>query len=128
MFSTATRVVHVRDGIKDAVYVGRANGRAGLKASPFLNPHTTKAFGIRSLAMMAYTEDLRFGSLRHVLADLPALRGKPLACWCRHDGEACNEDNACHADILVRLLETYTDEELRAMAWAGADREDVVFA
>ena len=116
MPSDNARVVHIKDGIEDAVYVGHANGRAHLPASPFANPHTVDAYGVPSLAMMAFTEDLRFGALRHVLAELPSLRGKPLACWCRHDGEEPNDANTCHADILVRFLETFTDDELRAMA------------
>ncbi|CAA9570056.1 MAG: hypothetical protein AVDCRST_MAG49-3506 [uncultured Thermomicrobiales bacterium] len=29
------------------------------------------------------------------------LRGKPLACWGRHDGEA---EPACHADVLCALV------------------------
>lgn len=32
-----------------------------------------------------------------ILARLPALRGKDLACWCRLDGKPC------HADILLEL-------------------------
>jgi hypothetical protein len=110
------RVVHVRDGVADAVYIGRANGRARLKGSPFANPFTITAYGDRALVMMAYAEALRFGDLRHLLADLPALRGKPLACWCRHDGEDPDPGNACHADILLRLLDWFSDEDLRAMA------------
>jgi hypothetical protein len=43
------------------------------------------------------------------------LRGTALACWCRHDGEAPTPETACHEDVLVSLLDTYTDEEIRAM-------------
>jgi hypothetical protein len=37
---------------------------------------------------------------RHwVLGDLPALRGKNLACWCKLD-------DVCHADTLLKLANT----------------------
>lgn len=111
-----THVVHISDGIRDAIYVGPVDGHAHLSPSPFANPFTEEDFGHRRLALMAYTEELRFGALHYLLALLPALRGKPLACRCRHHGEALTDDNVCHADILVRLLEMYTDDELRAMA------------
>ena len=111
-----THVVHIRDGVEDAIYVGPAMGHAHLEASPFANPHSVEDYGARSLAMMAYTEDLCFGRLHHLLAHLPALRGKPLACSCRHEGEEPTDANACHADVLIRLLETYSDDELLAMA------------
>jgi len=83
----STRVVHVRDGIPGAVYIGRSMPRQGLVNSD-----------------------------RRLLAQLPELRGKALACWCRHDGEERTPDNACHGDVLVDLLDRYTDDELRAMA------------
>lgn len=111
------RVVHVKDNVDGAVYVGRANGRARLKQSPFHNPHKVKDYGDRNLAIMAYANDLRFGKSRHLLADLPALREAPaLACWCRHDGEERTAGNTCHADTLVLLLRMFTDSELREMA------------
>jgi hypothetical protein len=119
MLREHTHVVHVGDGIRDAIYVGPEIGQAHLKASPFANPHSVEDYGARSLALMAYTEDLRFGCLHHLLAHLPALRGKPLACLCRHEGEEPTDTNACHADVLIRLLETYSDEDLLAMAMQG---------
>jgi hypothetical protein len=54
---------------------------------------------------------------RHLLADLPELRDKALACWCRHDGEERTHANACHGDVLVELLGRYSDDELRQ--WGG---------
>ncbi len=50
-----------------------------------------------------------------LLARLPALRGKPPACWCRHNGEARTAENACHPDVLLELLGRHNDAELRAM-------------
>lgn len=42
-------------------------------------------------------------------ADLEQLRGKDLACWCRLDA-------ACHADVLLELANTSSDEGLTAQA------------
>ena len=123
-----TRVVHVRDNLPGAVYIGRAMPRQRLKASPFANPHKIGAShpkfegegqgGVlaRYDAVRLYSWDLFAGDKTAMFADLPELRGKPLACWCRHDGEERTPDNECHGDVLVALLETYTDLELRAMA------------
>jgi hypothetical protein len=56
------------------------------------------------------------GKRRHLLAELPELRGKPLACWCRAEDDRLGADNTCHGDVLVGLLAWYSDDELRAMA------------
>ena len=112
------RVVHVNDNIEGAVYIGRANGRKGLPASKWANPMQIKNYrqvSARSYVIELYRVGLMTGD-RAKLASLPELRGKPLACWCRHDGEPRTDANACHGDVLVELLERYTDDELRAMA------------
>jgi transcriptional regulator with XRE-family HTH domain len=114
--TTTTNVCHVNDHIEGAVYIGRANGRKKLAASPFANPHKVK--GDRQLAIDMYEIDITEGPLRPLLADLPALRDKPLACWCRHDGVPWSADLWCHGDVLVSLLNDNTDDELRAMAAA----------
>ena len=116
MSSGSNRVVHIKDGVRDAVYIGPANVAASLEASPFSNPYSSKDYGIPHLALMAYTEALCFGSLRHLLGDLPSLRGRPLACLCHRHEEEPDGVTDCHADVLIRLLETYSDEELYAMA------------
>lgn len=117
-----TRVVHVNDKIPDAVYVGRAMPRQGLQASRFANPfkigdpvYGTDVVMSRDDVIEAYRVRL-LSQPSVLLAELPALRGKPLCCWCRRDGEAERLDNACHGDVLVNLLDAYTDDELRAMA------------
>lgn len=113
----ATRVVHVNDAVEGAVYIGRRNNRRGLAASPFENPlpigHDPEHLQ-RKAVIDRYRK--RILSSPELLRLLPELRGKPLACWCRHDGEAKTPANACHGDVLVELLERYTDDELRAMA------------
>lgn len=128
---SAAWVVHVKDNVPHAVYIGRAMPRQGLKASKWANPHKIGGKATHFLqkdpitregALMGYVQDIMYGDKRHLLADLPELRGKPLACWCRHDGETFGNgtdgsvDNRCHGDLLVHWLETFTDDELREMA------------
>lgn len=114
-----TRVIHVHDmpNYPDAIYVGRAMPRQGLKASKWANPHKIGRDGTRGEVIGQYWWDLVHGDKRHLLAQLPELRSRPLACWCRHDGEdwTSNDENGCHADVLVSLLGVYTDDELREM-------------
>jgi hypothetical protein len=120
MSDQPTRVVHINDQVPGAVYIGRANGRKRLPASPFANPfkigpvNRMGAVAARRAAIDGFR--LRLEQSPDLLRQLPDLRGKPLACWCRHDGEVKTAENACHGDILVELLERYSDEELRAMA------------
>jgi hypothetical protein len=42
----------------------------------------------------------------------------PLPSLRRHDGEPPTPATACHGDVLVSLLDTYTDDEIRAMTAA----------
>jgi hypothetical protein len=111
----STRVVHVHDNVPGAVYIGRANGHRGLKASPWANPHKIGPQMTRSEAVWAYYEDLteRLATTARqgILDDLYELRGKPLACWCRHDGEARTADNMCHGDAIVAVLRDLGWEE-----------------
>lgn len=120
---TGTRVVHVADNVPGAVYVGRANARKRLKGSPFANPFkigdTLPTFegrddrqATRRDVLIQYELWIKAYPQRGLMARLPELRGKPLACWCRHDGDASPEE-VCHADILARLLAMYDDDELR---------------
>lgn len=132
-----TRVVHINDNIEGAVYIGRANGRKGLKASKWANPHKisdvrhgpNEIIG-RERALLQYTDDLFWGPKRYLLAELPELRGRALACWCRHDGVPMTNgvtdegpDNRCHGDLLVSYLDQWIDEELRAKAWDDDDAD-----
>lgn len=126
-------VIHVNDmpNYPDAIYIGRAMPRRKLKASPFANPYKIGAPAAhwgqqdpitREGALFGYVTDL-WEHKRHLLAELPALRGKPLACWCRHAGVSMTNgstlpgpDNRCHGDLLVGYLDQWTDDELRRLA------------
>jgi hypothetical protein len=111
-----TRVVHIRDKVPGAVYIGRAMKRGqGVPASKWGNPFKLRHVD-RGTAIDMFEHEITQGNLRHLLADLPELRGKALACWCRHDGDSWSAEKWCHGDVLVRLLETYSDDELRALA------------
>ena len=113
-----TRVVHINDNIPGAVYIGRAVPRRGIKASKWANPYKISRDGNRADVIAKYWFDLMYGDKRHLLAELPELRDKDLACWCCHDGEVRTSGNHCHGHLLAYLLNTYTDDELRAMGGA----------
>lgn len=114
-----TRVIHITDRIEGAVYIGRRNNRYGLAESPLANGFslprnataTQRAFVIDQYRGWLATG----GGGKAAFEALVLARGKPLACWCRHDGEDRTPENACHGDVLIELLERYTDDELRAM-------------
>lgn len=111
-----TRVVHVNDNIEGAVYIGRQNYYKRLPRSMWANPYRIGEHGDRTECIVYYrAEFLPFTGRKDLLAKLPELRGKALACWCRHDGEEPTEENACHGDVLVALLDRHTDDELREM-------------
>lgn len=98
-----TRVIHVDDmpNYPDAIYIGRANGRRGLKASKWQNPFKIGHDGTRNEVVSRFRY-LMATSVRR--AELRELAGRPLACWCRHDGEERTDDNTCHGDVLVELI------------------------
>lgn len=120
--SDLPRVVHINDKVPGAVYVGRANGRKRLKASPFANPYkigqTLPTFeGLhdrKATRQDVVTMYRHWLLLKGPIGDLSELRNAPaLACWCRHDGEERTDDNVCHADVLVELLAKFRDEDLQ---------------
>lgn len=118
----STRVVHITDRIEGAVYIGRSmSGFIDIRGGPLANPFTVKKHGLPE-AIRLFDQFIR-RRLREghqpTIDALIAARGRPLACWCRHDGEPRTEHNACHGDVLVELLDRYTDEELRAMGGAS---------
>lgn len=90
-----TRVVHVKDRVPGAVYIGRAIPRFRLAGSPFANPFKIDKDGTRAEVIEKYRQWIQ--AQPDLLARLPELRYKPLACWCR--------PLACHGDVLIELLE-----------------------
>lgn len=132
--TTETRVIHVSemDRFPDAVYIGRANGRKGLKASKWANPYkigSTKYSNERGgeycapLSRMDVLDRYRKRILEtpDLLNALPELRGKSLACWCRHADELKGPHNLCHGDVLIGLLRKHDDTTMqRTAAWHAA--------
>lgn len=67
------------------VYVGRP--------SKWGNPYSTPENGTRTEVIKKYEAWLN--TRKDLLAALPELKGKNLACWC--------SPFPCHADVLIRL-------------------------
>ena len=86
------RVVHCMRESYD-VYIGRANRRYRLAASPWANPYREGRDGDRERVIAKYEDWLR--SQPALMAALPELRGKVLGCWCAPE--------PCHGDVLLRL-------------------------
>ncbi|GAA3029184.1 DUF4326 domain-containing protein [Streptomyces glomeratus] len=87
---------------RDVVYIGRRLTRGGwdLPQHPLYNPFQIdtpkkKHDGTRSEVMAKYREYL----MAHpdLLAQVPKLRGRTLACWCAPE--------LCHGDILAEVAE-----------------------
>lgn len=113
----STRVVHVNDHLEGAIYIGRATRKTPVGSS-LGNPFKIGRDGDRLAVIEQYKHWLaRNLPVYPILIDaLIACRGRPLACWCRKDGQIPTEGNRCHGDILCEFLDHYSDEELRAMA------------
>jgi len=83
-----------------AVYVGRGSrfGNPWSIAKARLAGFTGTDAEIQALCVGMFRNGMRAGVLvcQPIIAGLPDLRGKPLACWCRLD-------QPCHADILLEL-------------------------
>lgn len=119
----SNRIIHVADmrNYPDAVYIGRAMPRRGLQGSIWGNPYRGsrevdgESFGPCEL----YERYLLEGEGRHLLLELPALRDKPLACWCVRDGDPERKPGdpyRCHGDVLADLLAGYSDDDLVDLA------------
>lgn len=104
-----TEVIHVAEMSHhpDAVYVGRRNNRFGLPESPFANPYRIGRDGDRETCIRKFAADLEdrlIHNRQETLDALLPLVGRPLACWCRRDGEEPTPENACHADAILAVI------------------------
>jgi hypothetical protein len=90
------RVVNLRHGLmpEGAVYIGRAERRRRLTGSKWANPYRIKQESERAEAVAKYEHE-HLPAHPELVAALPELRGKVLACWC--------SPKPCHGDVLVRL-------------------------
>jgi hypothetical protein len=89
-----TTVVNIKSKQPFDVYIGRAMPRQGLQGSPFQNPFHIGKDGDRETVISKYREHILMRT--DLLEQLPSLRGKVLACWCKPD--------ECHGDVLIELL------------------------
>lgn len=107
-------VCHVNEDIPGAVYIGREYRKHGyiLDWSPLRNIFSVRSFG-RERAIEKYKEmaerNIQVGAYQFIDALIEA-RDKPLACWCR---KSTDDAPACHGDVILELLNTYTDDQLR---------------
>lgn len=100
--SQGTRVVRLRRKAGKVtqgcnVYIGRACFRGGwkLKKSKWANPFSVRSCGSHENACKKYERYIL--NKPKLLNDLDELVGKSLGCWCK--------PNACHGDVLVKLIE-----------------------
>ena len=77
------------------IYIGRRNIRHGFKASKWANPYVVGIHGTRREVLALYQDHL-LGS-PSLVAALPELAGKNLACWCAPD--------ECHGNVLQEYAE-----------------------
>lgn len=78
---------------ENTVYVGRG--------SKWGNPFTVDEYG-REKAVSMFRDYIGHPNSPHGFEphEIEELRGKDLACWCK-------EDQACHADVLLELANTF---------------------
>lgn len=115
-------VCHVNENIPGAVYIGRKYRKRGyiFSDSALRNPFAikdTRGFKAnRSVRLEVIAEFRVYASERILIGDaqfidaLIEARDKPLACWCR---KSTAHAPACHGDVILELLDTYTDDQLR---------------
>jgi uncharacterized protein DUF4326 len=91
-----TTVINIASSEPYDVYIGRRQwrGKNLFEAPPWANYFSVKKWG-REEAIRRYEDKLR--GTPELLARLPELRGKTLACWCKPQD--------CHGDVLARLAE-----------------------
>lgn len=84
-------------------YIGRTVKRGGwnLDASIWANPFKRRTGFPPGSTLPAYEQYVRSNPL--LMHNIPLLAGKTLGCWCKPE--------ACHGDILVKLVKEYFEEE-----------------
>ncbi len=92
-----TTVINLRgQELGDAVYIGRAVSRRGLKHSPWANPYRMTKQTTREEAIEKYRQHLRENP-DLVERARRELKGKTLACWCA--------PKPCHGDVLAAVAD-----------------------
>jgi hypothetical protein len=104
-----TRIVSIKSGEPWDVYIGRANWSRRLKQSKWFNPFRIGKYGTREDVIEHYRQAIQ--SRPDLLAALPELRGKVLACWCK-PAEGFKGRLLCHGQILAGLADGAPPEEV----------------
>ena len=91
-----TTVVNLRRGSYD-IYIGRSHPGMGLTESDWCNPFKIGVDGTREEVIEKFERYLT-QERPDLMARLPELRGKVLACWCK--------PSDCHGDVLARLADS----------------------
>lgn len=95
---TTPRVVHVRDQVPGAIYIGRPCGhRSGSK---WHNPFVLGRHGNRR-EVVARFRAMLLGDAKLIAQCRAELRGKILACWCA--------PLPCHGDILLAIANSHEE-------------------
>lgn len=115
------RVIHILHPPPDVSpflieYIGRANRRHGLSASIYANPFVIGRDGDRAEVLAQYREWAP--QQPRLMAALPSLAGKVLACWCKWP----NRLTPCHGDILIEMLDAVESARYRALDALAAER------
>ena len=97
--TTVVNLRTVRVSAPNVVNIGRRNGRYKLPESKWHNPYRIGPDGDRAQVIDKYREYIQ--TRPDLLAALPELAGKRLACWCAPE--------ACHGDVLIELLNSAKD-------------------
>lgn len=108
------RLAHVHDNVPDAIYIGRNMPRSAVWRGIWGNPYVIGRDGTRQEVIAKYRDYLL--STPGLLRQLPQLRGKTLACWCRRLHETATTENRCHGDVIRQLLWANNDEQLEQLA------------
>lgn len=124
------RVIHVEemDRFPGSVYIGRQMkirypsllGKYGVKRyerSLFANPYRIGERMTREHVLEVYHQ-LFYSKIETqpgFVDALIGLRGKTLACWCRHFDEEMTPETACHGDIILATLDLFDDEQIRTL-------------
>lgn len=107
----ATRVIHIKSGEPYDVYIGRGRGGLGW-GNPFSHKEGTLAqfkVATRDEAIESYQRWLL--EQPELLAKIPTLKDKVLACWCRPSRGFQNKV-LCHGQILAALADGCRPEDI----------------
>ena len=87
------------------VYIGRACYRGGwqLPKSKWANPYTIGKDGTREEVIRKYEKYIL--NKPELLKDLSELKGRRIGCF-------CGEEDDCHGEILIRLIEGDIEYEI----------------